>query len=233
MSSFWLKLTGVFVMCCLACAAWLTLPADSTSSLTHETPSNTQLLREAVRNSEPSRASRIGPAEETIAQPQLSAREVTRSKDPQLARQRLIESSNNLRFDQPKSTALPRYALATALLDHLAPDQLAALGSHEQAAIVELGEYARDLPTTLATRAEAVPDFAAVNEAVRPTDPTSDAESPPNSDEKAELSDSFLRMTLGHERFNALSFIAAARRAEARWAAAGEPFPKVSPQSIH
>jgi TolA-binding protein len=233
MNSFWLKLTGVFVMCCLACAAWLTLRADSTSTLTHATPSNAQLRGEAVRNLEPSRTRRIGIAEETIAQRQLSAKEATRLKDPQLAQQRLLESSNNFHFDQPKSNPLPRYALATALLDHLGPDQLAALGSHEQAAIVELGEYARDTSTALATRAEAVPEIAAVNEAARPTDPKSDAEPPTSSDEKAELSDSFLRMTLGHERFNALSFIAAARRAEARRAAAGELFSEASPKTIH
>ena len=89
------------------------------------------------------------------------------------------------------SEPVQRKSVASTLSNTLSDPELSDLGSHEQAAIVELGVFDE-------------------NETPSPQTGGSTPVSRPGLSE----SDAYLRATLGHDRFNQLSFLAALKRYE-------------------
>ena len=99
-----------------------------------------------------------------------------------------------------------RTAIAAALLRDLEPEQLAALGAHEEVAVRELGQYAIEAEDSLPTDETLTggsPELLA-------------GDTPTHNASASSESDAFLRATLGFTRYNQLSFLAAARAAEDR-----------------
>ena len=99
--------------------------------------------------------------------------------------------------DQKAPEARNPVAVAASLLATLQGHELASLGAHENLAVAELGGYAEETLLDLDAVTDVPERTAAAN--------------------KARLAveiDDYLRTTLGHERFNQLSFLAAARAAE-------------------
>lgn len=132
----------------------------------------------------------------------------------------------------PKSEIAPppRVAVAAALLQHLEPDQLSALGAYEEMVISELGQYALDAAAAQPSPVDSVSGALPDPRIETPFDSPAPADHSGSSVDAAALSDSYLRATLGFERYNQLSFMAAARAAEARRAAA----PAIAPnQDTH
>jgi len=89
----------------------------------------------------------------------------------------------------------PQPSVAAALYANLSDAEFARMGTHEQAAVIELGAYAQEATQALDTAPPSV-----------------------NSDPVAKKkrisseTDDYLRMTLGYAGFNQLSFLAAANR---------------------
>ena len=122
---------------------------------------------------------------------------------------------------QGETARPPRVAIAAALLQNLEPDQLAALSAYEQAVITELGQYALEAAAAQPTRGDAVSETAPDPRAIEATDAPAPADLTEKPVDAAALADSYLRVTLGHVRYNQLSILAAVRAYEARRAAVG------------
>lgn len=106
---------------------------------------------------------------------------------------RLTDSPLKENENQPAPVRLPQIDVATALYTGLSDSDFSKMDAHEQAAVSELGAYAL--------------------EATQMVDANHHPEGTSLADEKDQVSsetDEFLRLSLGQDRFNDLSFLAAA-----------------------
>jgi hypothetical protein len=213
------KSLGLIVAGCLCMAVWHKLKTEE-SETTGKNTADTETY------SAPNRARSAEASNDDAREMRLRALRESRSSHDLRSAGRATPSatagSPSSPFSGQGETARPpRVAIAAALLQNLEPDQLAALSAYEQAVIAELGEYALEAAAAQPTHGDAVPGAAPDPRIVDATDAPIPADQSEHPVDAAALADSYLRATLGHDRYNQLSILAAVRAYEARRAAVG------------